>query len=86
MNGGNGGPAFPCTNEQFTFGNPQTGDAWPGMVLRDWFAGLALSGLLAEPQPDDGEPELGLGRNYAANAAAAAYRIADAMLAERAKP
>lgn len=43
----NGGRAFPCTNEQFTFGNPQTGDAWPGMTLRDWFAGHALAGDLA---------------------------------------
>lgn len=82
----NGGPAFPCTNEQFTCGNHQTGDAWPGMTLRDWFAGRALSGLLAEPQPEDGEPELGLGRDYAANAAQAAYRIADAMIAERSMP
>jgi hypothetical protein len=57
-----------------------------GMTLRDWFAGRAISGLLAEPQPEDGEPELGLGRDYAANAARAAYRIADAMLSERAKP
>lgn len=60
--------------------------AYPGMSLRDWFAGQALTGLLAEPQAEDGEPGLGLGRNYAANAAKAAYRMADAMLAARQGP
>lgn len=36
-----GGPAFPCSNEQFTYGNSDAGDAWAGMTLRDWFAGNA---------------------------------------------
>jgi len=44
-----GGPAFPCSNEQFTHGNPQTGDAWPGLSLRDYFAGQALAGLSSTP-------------------------------------
>jgi len=72
-------PAFPVSH-----GTGSAYFAHPGMTLRDWFAGQALSGLLAEPQPEDGEPELGVGRDYAAKAAQAAYRIADAMLAERA--
>lgn len=76
----NGGPAFP--NDADRYGNSGA----DGMSLRDWFAGQALAGLLAEPQPEDGEPELGLGRDYAANVAAAAYRLSDAMLAARSKP
>jgi len=86
----NGGPAFPSEPTRYILGG--SGGAgelkpagYPGMTLRDWFAGQAMQGLLAEPQPDDGEPELGLGREYATNAAKAAYRLADAMLAERSK-
>ena len=59
-----GGPAFPSDR----FGEL-------GMSLRDYFAGQALAGQLAEP--DSGkEPE------YIANWC---YRYADAMLAERQK-
>lgn len=47
----------------------------PGMSLRDWFAGQALAGMYAA-----GDDELAPGI-----AAAAAYRLADAMLKERAK-
>lgn len=47
-----------------------------GMSLRDWFAGQALAGLLARGV-DAGIPWGVL--------AEGAYRIADAMLAERAK-
>lgn len=46
-----------------------------GMSLRDWFAGQALSGLYA-----DHTQEIS-----AETAAEAAYRTADAMLAERNK-
>jgi hypothetical protein len=42
----------------------------PGMTLRDWFAGQALASFV----PDTAQ-----------NKAEAAYAIADAMLAERAK-
>lgn len=73
-----GGPAFPQVSDGF-HGIEATG----GLSMRDWFAGQALVGLLSEPQPEDGEPELGLGHDYAANAAKAAYRVADAMLAAR---
>lgn len=39
-------PAFPCTNEQYTCGNPQTGDAAPGMTQRAYIATAALAGLM----------------------------------------
>lgn len=47
----------------------------PGMSLRDWFAGQALAGLLADHTLD-----LGFGE-YAEKS----YRMANAMLAARAK-
>jgi hypothetical protein len=68
-----GGPAFPCTNEQFTLGNPQTGDAWAGLSLRDWFAGQVIVGHFhIDPMVQ-------------ASYAKTAYRMADAMLTERSK-
>lgn len=60
---------------------PQTGDTLigegKGMTLRDWFAGMAVSGILASPQ---------LNRmKQPAELASDCYRIADGMLQERAK-
>lgn len=52
-----------------------------GMSLRDWFAGQALAGLLPEYLDRNGFGHATVGQNSAAHA----YRIADAMLAERAK-
>lgn len=54
-----------------------------GMTLRDWFAGQALAGMMAYP----GDARYGSWNNNAPveEAAAQAYRHADAMLAERAK-
>jgi hypothetical protein len=52
-------------------------EADPGMSLRDWFAGQALVGLAACPTTKD---------DTANWFASASYAIADAMLAERAKP
>lgn len=77
-----GGPAFPVPqNENFV-----ASDSGPGMSLRDWFAGQALTGYLANEHgayavvkasasPDDAN------RRFAITA----YDLADAMLAERAK-
>ncbi len=48
--------------------------AAPGMSLRDWFAGQALAGLLADSAFNDSPARFGL----------AAYALADAMLAARA--
>lgn len=72
-----GGPAFPLQNAQFT-------DAYggaPGMSLRDYFAGHALAGMAAGTLMDAGT--LLIGNEDAA--AVYAYKLADAMLEERAK-
>jgi len=71
-----GGPAFPCSNEQFTLGSPQTGDAWSGMTIRDWFAGQAPAAIL---NMDGLQYFAHMGRH-----ANEAYKQADAMLAARA--
>lgn len=62
-----GGPAFPQHAEALR------SDVPPGMTLRDWFAGMALSGLNASGPHDCGP--LGLAFD--------AYRQADAMLKAR---
>lgn len=48
----------------------------PGMTLRDWFAGQALAGMLANSADNWSDHSF---------AAKWAYEAADAMLAERAK-
>ena len=63
-----GGPAFPPMHD------PQTHVS--GMSLRDWFAGMALQGMLAEPGSSERD-------NYYHNNTRAAYRMADAMLKAR---
>lgn len=58
--------------------NPNTGDyihGQPGMDLRDLFAGMALQGIVANPEAGGSIEEIA---HYS-------YRYADAMLAERAK-
>ena len=67
-----GGPAFPRTPFDV---NDYTGDGSSGMSLRDWFAGQALAGLLANPK-------LVTDAKYIAKWS---YFNADAMLAERQK-
>lgn len=70
----NGGPAF-------AHGNPEHGGD-PGMSLRDWFAGQALAGIIANSNTPD--QMIGLGftgsKELLANYA---YAAADAMLAAR---
>lgn len=74
-----GGPAFPNQIEACG-GYPPTSFTdvmCGGMSLRDWFAGRALTGILAFSTGEDCiqyEPK---------DAAAAAYRFADAMLHAR---
>jgi hypothetical protein len=69
----NSPPAFPTIQHELVAGFA-TETSHPGMSLRDWFAGQALVGLLADgkflPESDD---EIGTG----------AYEIADAMLRAR---
>ena len=67
-----GGPAFPLQLEN----RDQYHGSFRGMSLRDWFAGQALAGICAVSGIDFGGPE---------GTAKLAYRLADAMLAERAK-
>ena len=57
-------PAFPSRYEDID---------WPGITLRDWFAGQAAIGLAAKT-------------GNCAFLGPDAFRIADAMLAERDKP
>lgn len=85
MSKDNGGPAFPCTNEQFTLGNPQTGDAWAGLSLRDWFAGQAIGSIISAASAKQHHPGRGASdpRPLEQRIAGDAYEIADAMLAVR---
>lgn len=73
--GSDGGPAFPMPESLHTHPHP-------GMSLRDWFAGQALSGILAggfaDTVPHD---DIGGGRD----AVFFAYQYADAMLRHRDK-
>lgn len=64
-----GGPAFPT-------GPLNRADTEPGMSLRDWFAGHALVTPLVTNC---------CGGTWAQQIAQEAYKLADAMLAERAK-
>ncbi|KQN13812.1 MULTISPECIES: hypothetical protein [unclassified Sphingomonas] len=73
MTPADGGAAFPsvCLDDP---GHPAS---MPGMSLRDWFAGQALTGIVCDPKIATETnarfiPEL-------------AYALADAMLRERAK-
>ena len=92
MDTNDGGPAFPGERKD-QIGNDHDGKPvysiaqYPGMSLRDWFAGQAMLGFLSNPEStkstlavaeeEDWEP--------AAVSAAIAYAQADAMLAEREK-
>ena len=73
-----GGPAYPV------IGAPGASQDYQGMTLRDYFAGEALAGMLANKRfhifGDDGDT---LADEQAAQNA---YDFADAMIAERAIP
>lgn len=66
----NGGPAFPIAEVPYPNGTTQY---WPGMTLRDWFAGQALAGLVSYVVE---------GATFE-NVAEDAYKAADAMLRAR---
>lgn len=75
-----GGPAFPHLHN--TCQRLGESEMFPGMSLRDWFAGQALAGAMADARglwdlEDDGDPDT---FNWAARRA---YLFADAMLAAR---
>lgn len=68
-----GGQAFPRLD---AITNTGAARSTPGMTLRDWFAGQALTGMLSSETDDS--------TYYVELAADRAYRFADAMLAARA--
>jgi hypothetical protein len=65
-----GGPAFPTEPRSSVHGKK-----YDGMTLRDWFAGQALAGLLAQGGSATWERD-----------AENAYQAADAMIAARETP
>lgn len=75
-----GGPAFPSRKDEPLPGGGGYRNDRPGMSLRDWFAGQALTGILAGgfagtiPHDD---------ANGGHDAAFFAYQYADAMLSAR---
>ena len=74
MNKPDGGPIFPIAGEIKSEGIGDANVRWPhnGMSLRDWFAGMALDGLLAR------------GGDYTyMSIGEEAYILADAMLKAR---
>ena len=72
-----GGPAFPIHGR-----DRLVSDDWEGMSLRDWFAGQALIGLLANPGPLM-DQHGNLVAREAPTTAQFAYQFADAMLKRR---
>lgn len=79
-----GGSAFPCEGEGH--GDPRYHT--PGMTLRDWFAGQALAGLLANsggPIQSNGMSGWSYTNCGPDSVAREAYDAADAMIAERSK-
>ena len=84
-----GGPAFPPTadmkephdEQAFPGRSYQSRDWWKGMSLRDWFAGQALAGILADSKEERGPDETV--DEFRQACAEGAYCFADAMLAAR---
>lgn len=89
-----GGPAFPLNtpkwHEQVSDqGSSGDVDFTMGMTLRDYFAAKAMQGELAAMQDPEGEicgVALDAPDDTLARLAKHYYRLADAMLAARAKP
>lgn len=74
-----GGPAFPLENPR-QLEDGALFKQFPGMSLREYFAGQALVGFLAaHAGPED------IGIPAAEHTARRAYEFADAMIAERSK-
>lgn len=77
----NNPPAFPHVNPSFD-------DNWnkerqvEGMLLRDYFASAALTGMLSDTLSLKNQEDGGIVRNVQ-QVAGLAYKMADAMLAER---
>jgi hypothetical protein len=71
----NGGHAFPTL-----FIDPEHGSGYAGMTLRDWFAGMALQGMIANVNTSPKTSSLG--RQFIAKNA---FQLADAMIEARKK-
>lgn len=71
-------PAFPVVARHAVY--------CTGMTLRDWFAGMAMQGMLASPALLEvvTSAQLGAGTHHE-RMARRAYEIADKMLAEKSK-
>ena len=72
----NGGPAYPM---QVQLHNGT--DNYRGLTVRDWFAGMALTGLCMAHDKDAGLNR----REFLEAYPEASYAFADAMIAEREK-
>ena len=84
MKQSDGGSAFPTLLTGKYAGVGAAGqtfapDMSDGMSLRDWFAGMALQGILSRMKPHDAKDE----QSVTGRIANLSYVIADAMLTER---
>lgn len=84
-----GGFAFPCAEPILAGGDVVAAIVQPGMSMRQWYAGQAMAGLIAQPdgrvcrgEPDEAERQR---KEWAINDAAYCFRMADAMIAHEAK-
>lgn len=72
-------PAFPTTMPLDGWGDPNQ-----GMTLRDWFAGQALTGMMANASfPVAANQDAGPNGSAIAGIAESAYNAADAMMEAR---
>ena len=77
-----GGPAFP-SGKIDALRNEVSSPVYYGMSLRDYFAAAALTGILAaHAHPNSAGPAKDAPEVHADSA----YRLADALLAQRSKP
>jgi hypothetical protein len=82
-----GGPAFPIATKHVQSVADREGvpvatvsknlGTYPGMSLRDWYAGMALQGYMAYSHPQS------IVGTFPESAAETAYQCADAMIAAR---
>src|SRR5436190_20370713 len=83
----NGGSAFPNAGEdsQSPWKELPEGSPWMGLTKRDWFAGRALTGILANLEGITGRRDWtqGLPHGLPQYVSLMAYTLADAMLEAR---
>lgn len=76
-----GGPAFPVPEVLIESESICHPSAYQGMSIRDWFAGMALQGILASPRTPVNKS--GEASGDSETIAYLSYVMADAMLKER---